>query len=469
MRDSDWVTFMSSGLRHESRTVPRRGRANDAPLRSLLLVVAVVGLTAAPRIGDAQFPEAATESDTGALRRLRELARANSPELAARRAALDAATARARITGYAPPATISAEVEGVPSGFDLTHAQSMRLDVGRDLLPSGIRRAQRAVANAELVRARVELELAERSLDAQLNAHLVRTVAAAAIVRRLAAEDSLLASAEEGLRTRFAVGDARYVDVLRLRTERLRVQTDAAAFVTEARVSHRMLLAAIGEDDTAARVVAAIARTEGRDPLLSTPPRAPALDSLVALSAEVQLANVGIERARATSAVVRAERRPVLAASLGVQRFATDDGISIGPAATLSISLPFTARATGRGAWLAADRSVAAAEAARTAASRMAQATIAAARDRYETARERLALYDAALLRGARDEREAALAAYRSGELSLIELLDFERALSRAEIARLRTTVEAAEAFADLFGGHGDSDDDLPLSLEDER
>ena len=62
-------------------------------------------------------------------------------------------------------------------------------------------------------------------------------------------------------------------------------------------------------------------------------------------------------------------------------------------------------------------------------------------------------MYDAAALQGARDEREAALAAYRSGGLSLLELLDFERALSRAEITRLQTLTEAADALAVLQGG----------------
>lgn len=436
------------------------------------LVLGVLGLLLAgtPRIATArQLSPPAPGSDSGTIRRLRELARAHAPDVAARRAVYEAATARVRATGYAPPASLSAEIEGVPSGMDITNAQSIRLDLGRELLPGGVRRARRAVAHAELARARVELEQAERSLDARLNAHLVRTVASAAIARRLVAEDSLLSSAEAGLRTRFAVGDARYVDVLRLRTERLRVRTDAAATVTETRVSHRSLLALIGGGDEAARLVTMLVANGARDPLRAALTPAPALDSLVELSAEVQLANVGIERARAAAAVIRAKRRPVLAASVGVQRFATDDGFTMGPAATLSMSLPFTARAMSRRAGLAASRSLTAAEAGRVAATRMAEANIAAARDRYETARERLSLYDAALLRGAQEEREAALAAYRSGELSLIELLDFERALSRAEIGRLRTAVEAAEAFADLFGAHSDSEDVLTLGVEDDR
>lgn len=85
-----------------------------------------------------------------------------------------------------------------------------------------------------------------------------------------------------------------------------------------------------------------------------------------------------------------------------------------------------------------------------------------AARTRYEAARERLAAFDAALLRGVRQERETALAAYRSGELSLIELLDFERALARAEVEQRRAHIEAVVALADLISGAAGAADDEP-------
>jgi outer membrane protein TolC len=65
---------------------------------------------------------------------------------------------------------------------------------------------------------------------------------------------------------------------------------------------------------------------------------------------------------------------------------------------------------------------------------------------------------DAALLRGAREERESALAAYRTGSVSLLELLDFERALARAEIERVHALLEAVDAWADLMGAPGPSE-----------
>ena len=98
-----------------------------------------------------------------------------------------------------------------------------------------------------------------------------------------------------------------------------------------------------------------------------------------------------------------------------------------------------------------AEREVDAARAEQRAALASARARIGAAVERYDAAREQIALYDSALLQAARAEREGALAAYRTGDFTLIELLDFERALARAEIDRLRSRMAAADALAALY------------------
>jgi cobalt-zinc-cadmium efflux system outer membrane protein len=245
------------------------------------------------------------------------------------------------------------------------------------------------------------------------------------------------------------------VDVIRLRTERLRVQSDLAGAVTEVG-SHRRALVALAHVDLSATVEALLDSAiaiELTDPFRRPLAAAPDLDSLVAASAPALLATVEVDRAAAARRLAGAERRPLVGASLGVRRFATEaGGFDVGPSITLSFALPFTAPAAG-GQVEAAARDLDAAHAMRQAEVARARAELGAARDRYETARRRLAVYDAAALQGARDEREAALAAYRSGGLSLLELLDFERALSRAEITRLQTLTEAADALAVLQGG----------------
>jgi len=380
---------------------------------------------------------------------------AGNPEVSARRAAVEAAQARARAAGAATPATVTFELDEV-SGANVVDAQSLVTSVSWNLFSGGRRSLRRAVAERETDEVVLRLRFVERRVLARSNQLMTRLVGTLAIGRRLAAEDSLLTAAEEALQARFTVGEASYVDVIRLRTERLRVQSDLAGAVTEVG-SHRRALVALApvELSAAAEVLldSAVA-TELADPFRRPLPAAPDLDSLVAASAPALFAGVAVDRATATRELAGAERRPMIGASLGVRRFRSGTGgFDVGPSIALSIGLPFTAPAAAGGQIEAAARELDAAHATRQAEVARARAELGAARDRYETARRRLAVYDAGALQGARDEREAALAAYRSGGLSLLELLDFERALSRAEITRLQTLIEAADAFAVLQGG----------------
>ncbi|MDV3295112.1 MAG: TolC family protein, partial [Brachybacterium paraconglomeratum] len=137
----------------------------------------------------------------------------------------------------------------------------------------------------------------------------------------------------------------------------------------------------------------------------------------------------------------------------------------VGPTLGVALSLPFTSAGGNRATQQATALMVDAARRQREATRTTLQATLAAARDRYDTARERLAVFDAALLRGAREERESALSAYRTGELSLLELLDFERALTRTEIVRLESRIAAMDAYADLIAGAAGEPTDLPAPV----
>lgn len=446
---------------------------------AFVLVVAALNtaLNAVPL--HAQQPPAPLQSA------LLDAVRQSNPQLIALRAALDAAQARAHATGFAAPATLSAEIEEVPSGIDVSGAESMRLELSRELLTGGRRDARRAVAEQDVRRARLELELAERRVLARATQFLVRAGGTTAIARRLAAEDSLLQIAEDALRPRFAVGDARYVDVLRLRTERLRARSDLAATLSAARVERQRLAALLAGLDTAAvtpgrgvpttqadALIDRLVALQAADSLLEPLPAPPDLDSLVAASAAVRRADAAVEQALASQRLILAGQRPLVEASLGAQRFITEDGPTVGVTIGASLSLPFTARRGNRLSGEAADHAVTAARVARHAAAAEVRATLGVALERYRASTERLALYDAALLRGAREERESALAAYRSGDLSLLELLDFERALTRAETDRLRSRIAAADALTELLAGEVESavaDSDLSSLLPEDQ
>lgn len=412
------------------------------------------------RGGRAAGQQAVPLVDSTVVGRVWALVLQRNPELVALRAGVEASTARVAAAGYAGPAVLSAETDD-GSGANLG-AGTPRIEVSREFLTGGRSGAARALAQAGVRASAAALRGAERRLLARTGRSLADLLGWSLVARRLAAEDSLLASAEESLRDRFSVGEARYTDVLRLRTERLRTQAERAGALTEARVGRQTLEAlAAGPSAQPPGLQAMLDSAVAAGPSLRRAdelPAAPDIDSLVALSGEVQLAEAALARTRAERRLTLAEQRPRLAAGAGAQLVGDGDHRTIAPALSASVSLPFTAARANRAASVAADRAILAAEAGRSAATSRVRLELEAARARYDAARERLAVYDAALLRGAREERESALAAYRSGELSLIELLDFERALARAEIDRVRAHIDAADALADLLAAGSETD-----------
>lgn len=414
--------------------------------RRTLIVTWGLALLGCPTVAAAQGAPAADSALLGALRR------ANA-ELAARRAALEAAQAGVRGTGFAGPLRLSAEAEEIPDGLNLPGAGSLRVEVEREFLSPGRRNAQRALAGTDVRAAEASLRATEQRLLAEANRALVRAAGASLVARRLAAEDSLLAAAEDALRARFSVGEARYVDVLRLRTERLRIAGERAEALAAAAAGRRALQTLLTPAGAPApeTLLDRLVRSSLAPLAGDTLPAPPDPDSLLARSGAAALADAAVERARAARALLAADQRPRLSAAVGVQKFEGENGAVFGPTLGGSVTLPSTARQGNRAALAAADARVAAAEAERAATLATLRGTLLAARERYDAARARLALFDAALLRGVRQEREAALAAYSAGDLSLLELLDFERALSRAEIQRVQARVDAADALADLY------------------
>lgn len=375
--------------------------------------------------------------------------RTATPSLVTARAAVDAARARRAAAGLRPAATLSAEVEEVPDMVNVAGARSMRVDLSQDLIPRGRRAAEHSLADVEVERSQIELELAESLIDATVDVLVVRSAGNAAIAARLASEDSLLSSTEDALRARFAVADARYVDVLRLRTERLRVETEQRRSFAEYRIARAQLIRLAPSLDTAlvgALVNAAVAN-ESRRIAMGVLTVLPTFDSVTAVAAARRLSALAVRRAEASRRLALSERRPAIAPSLGIQRFEDGTGSSsIGLTAGLSVSLPFTASGANRARLALSDRELTMAIASRTEADAALSNALATATDRYEVARTQVVSFDATLLRGAREEREAALAAYRAGGLNLLELLDFERALAQAEVTGIRSQIEAAEA-----------------------
>jgi outer membrane protein TolC len=373
------------------------------------------------------------------------------PAVSAAQAEVARASARHTAAGASPTWFISAGASEVPDA-DFSKG-NLRIELGRDILPSGRRAGERDAAAAELERAAATLEGTIRRMDAVLIRAVSRSLGWELIRRRRAAQDSLLMAAEEALRARFGTGEARYLDVLRLRTERLRVTSTLASAQAEARGGEAVLGGLAGDSAGQSRLMAALTGArQSADALEGPLPDLPDVDSLTAASTPVLVARTELRRAEAERALDLAEHRTQGSAFAGIQRIGqTGDGSTLGPTIGITLSLPFlTSGAIGR-IRAAADSSVSAAQARVTAAQAEVSARLGTAVARYAGARERVTIYDPALLRGARAEREAALANYRAGTVSLVELLDFERALVDAEIGRFESMLAAADAWADLL------------------
>lgn len=179
-------------------------------------------------------PGKAAAQGSSRLERLRAALVARSPALAALRADTAAAGARSAATGFSAPAALAFEVEEVPDAVDVSQAGSMMLGVSRDFLSGARRRGLREDAQVHADESQLALAAAEHQLWASADHALLRAIGEGLASRRLAAEDTLLTLAEDTLRIRFEVGETRFVDVLRLRTERLQVQSALAGAAAEA-------------------------------------------------------------------------------------------------------------------------------------------------------------------------------------------------------------------------------------------
>lgn len=414
-------------------------------------------------------PSRAAPPDTVLVGRLvntvQLLAHANDPVLRALRADVDAQRAAVGATGFGPPLSGSVTLSETPRG----HVDQGNVGVGlsRAFRQAPRLRAERRLATDELARREAQLLISERAARWTVVELLARAVTARATDGRLLAESRFLDAGEEGVRARFGVGEAPYSSVLRVRTERLRVQSDRA----DAAISYRSALIALGSlvddgrdpngfDDTQAMVglvvdsLVAASASDAWSTML--PPRLSGtlLDSLVEQATAVQDALSRVVRARSDSALAAAMRATQIESSVGVQRIGqANGGAAFGPTIGLSMSLPFTASAANRASVIASVAAIRAAGQALETARNGTRAHLRTLAARYDAARARLALYDVALLRGAREEREAALAAFRTGGLSLLELIDFERALARADVSRLAAVADAVTAYAELYSG----------------
>jgi cobalt-zinc-cadmium efflux system outer membrane protein len=358
-----------------------------------------------------------------------------SPRVVRAQAELRAAEARAVRAGLRPAPEISLEVENFAGTgpYDVFRQTETTLSVSQEFEFGGERRARRAVAAAELSFARLGLRQAEADLSydiavahAELRAAEDRAVLARGNVTR----------AEELSRIAGLLVDAGRDPPLR----KLR----ADALLAESRAES---LRAFGLLLTARRRLGLLIGSEDSE-LSAAPgelPRATPLPAEVA-SLNERLAAAERDAAAARIALARAEGIPNVTASGGVRRFeeTNDQALLVG----VSVPLPF--RRDVRSGVPVARAESEAAEAALAQARIDTRFTRQEAETLLSAANERLAALSGAGLREATEALRVAEIGYRAGKFSLLELIEAQEALNRANLALIEAQLDRARALAAL-------------------
>jgi outer membrane protein TolC len=408
------------------------------------------------------------------IEELVQLLRSHNPELRTLQSRLAETRARHAASGGVPAVVLSGEIEEVP-GVAVGRSGSLRVDVQRAFRTGARQRAERAVVHADITHAEAARDAGELAFIARVTVLVETLVGRTRIATRLRAEAQLLDDVGAGLTARFAVGDARYVDVLRLRAERLGVMNEVARVTSHARSARTMLLGMAGDDSAVVQTLSVrldtlVHRTTSEKNEEYAIPAPPDLARAMALSFAIRSGSAEEERSAALAALGAELRKPVVTGSIGLQRFG-DVGTPapdrrIGVTVGASLPLPFTVRAANRRAAAANAARLTAAASATSATRASTRTHLVVANDRYSAARERMAAYDLTLLRGAREERAGALQAYRTGAVTLLELLDFERALVHAETGRVNARLDAVSAYANVIALITSPDTPPALSMD---
>jgi len=385
----------------------------------------LAGLAWLPRPATAQQPPRPFT-----LEEARAVARAVSPDLAAARAAVDAAWGRARQVGARTNPTLSYAYEQTAAGGQRNSQSIVALEQPLEI--TGVRGARYEAA-------RLRREAAEAGLRAaggQVRFEITQAYALAqAADERMALAERAATAFDRAQRVtgeRLVAGDVSGYEARRIRLEGARY----AVLRAEAALARRTAFVALAAMVSAASdslVLPALAPAEALPPMSSAIGRDSILTLALARHPELVAAERQAGAALADARAAGRERIPVPIASVGwkTERTATGGSRLDGFVAGIALPLPFWDRRGGAVAAAQADahRRGAEVEMLRRRVAREAEEAYAALR----TAEEEVARLAPALGPEAAAALSAAEAAYAEGEISLVEWLDAVRAYHEAE------------------------------------
>ena len=249
----------------------------------------------------------------------------------------------------------------------------------------------------------------------------------------------------EAAERRLEEGDISAYEARRLRLERVRAEQEMAEAVLQTRAARRGLAALVAPEG-GLHEVGPSERMEGLPPVVATQA---ALEAL-AERADMVAAGLDLDAARARAAVAMTAWVPDPTLSVGYKD--QSDGFSGG---ALAINLPLPIFDRGIGERHGAAARVSAAAYRLELRRRQAESDLAAASDRYSSARTRLETVGDGLFADADSLLATAAIAYAEGETTLVELLDAARAFRDARLGALSLRSTTWIAYYDLLRAMG--------------
>lgn len=356
----------------------------------------------------------------------------------------DIKAARARIgqagAFEAPSLSYEAGKLGTPVSRD-EHETSVRLS--QELGAPGTRGRAKTVARTELAIA----EAARASLALKLRGDVTRAYrrlqADALSLHRLKSLRRTAADFEQMVGSRLRTGGARYLDVLRARSERARIEND----VVEG-------LRALSEDRRALNALMARGAEEPLEPAdsLVYVPLGDSLQSVLAAAManrpRLRAAQLEVERSESQVGLARNSRIPSASLSAGLDR--VPGSTSPGVGGEISFTLPFAPWTDRRSRITEAHASSSSARARLEAAQREVDLTVRNAFEAASSAEQQVRQFDRVLLADAADAIRTATQNYQAGQIDGLELFETLRTLRSIELEYIRALLNYELALTDL-------------------
>jgi outer membrane protein TolC len=387
----------------------------------------------------------------------------NRAEMAAANARAEAMAARPAIVGALEDPMISPSIDHYP--FDMPEEEDemgeggggQRYDwsvsVEQRFPLSGVRGHRRDAARADADRAKAQadntqLDIAldvQRSFFMLLERRRMRSV--------LGEQQALAHQLISASSARYASGTGSQADVLRAEVEAARVRGAQQALVAQTRAAEAMLNASMGRSPS--ERVPELIHVPSRDLPLTAHA---AVERALLRRPELVAGEAEVARAKAEVEVMRSMYKPM--ATVRVGRAST---MAEGPGAMVMIGVSVPIWRERLRAGVAEARAMQRmADSDLSAMRRMVEGEAVNARESVEAARAQFVVIEDEVMPRARAATETALAAYSSGQGTLISVIESARALWEVQAEQVMTEAALGEAWARLHRATGEVEERVP-------